>query len=118
MKPSNILYIGDDPSTRTKRETLTLALNGSPIEDGSRNITLTKIAGRLHDGTRSLEELIRDLHATNKARCKPSLYRHEVEKIAKSIHKREPCKPSKGKPPEEVLDFVSRHTLGVLETRP
>jgi Primase C terminal 1 (PriCT-1) len=100
----------------TKSNSLTTPsyLHGPSIPDGSRNVILTSIAGSLHDGTRSLEELVRDLHAINKARCKPPLSKHEIEKIAKSIHKRPMCVPSKGKPPPEVLNFVHRHWLGVL----
>ena len=37
-----------------------------------------------------------------------------MERIAKSIYRREPCKPSKGRPPQEVLEFVERHRVGVL----
>lgn len=87
------------------------------VPDGSRNVELTREAGRLHDGTRTLEELERCLQAVNEARCEPPLPRNEVRKIAGSIHRREPCKPSKGKPPEEVTDFVSRHRSGVLHAR-
>jgi hypothetical protein len=77
--------------TKYGGSTTTHYLNGPPIPDGSRNITLTKIAGSLHDGTRSLEQLIEDLMAVNRARCKPLLPANEVAKIAKSIHKRPKC---------------------------
>lgn len=93
-------------------------LDGPPIEDGSRNNTLTKIAGLLHDGTRSLNELIEDLHTVNKARCQPPTSKHEVSGIAKSIHQKPACVPSKGKPPEQVLEFVERHWVGVLKAKP
>jgi DNA-binding MarR family transcriptional regulator len=92
-------------------------LSGPPIPDGSRNVTLTSIAGGLHDGTRSLEQFTRDLMAVNKARCRPALPYSEVRGIARKIHRLTPCKPSKGRPPEEVIDFVSRHRVGVLEAR-
>ncbi len=90
-----------------------------PIPDGSRNIALTRVAGALHDGTRTLEELTEDLHAVNKARCEHDAYgrqlsRREVGWIAKSIHRRPPCTPGKGRPPEEIADFVYRHWIGVL----
>jgi DNA-binding MarR family transcriptional regulator len=118
MNSTNIVYIDDDDSTRTKRQTLSIALAGPPIQEGSRNVTLTRIAGMLHDGTRTLEQLTRDLMAVNRARCKPPLPANEVANIAKSIRKRPACVPSKGKPPEEVLDFVLRHWLGVLAVEP
>src|SRR3712207_4576610 len=76
------------------------------------------IAGRLHDGTRSLEELIEDLYKVNKARCKPPLSRRAVERIViKNYSRWTPCKSSKGKPADEVLEFVERHRVGVLWAR-
>ena len=68
---------------------------GPPIVEGQpgRNLELARIAGRLHDGTRSLDELARDLDGINQARCQPPVPFAEVAKIARSIHKREPCKP-------------------------
>jgi hypothetical protein len=71
----------------------TIALdNDSPIPEGTRNDTLTSIAGRLHDGTRTLEQLVTDLLAVNEARCTPPLEEVEISTIAVSIHRREPCK--------------------------
>ena len=92
-------------------------LDGPDTPDSSRNNTLTSIAGRLHDGTRSQEKLVEDLHKVNKARCKPPLPKSEVRRIAESIYKREPCRPGAAKPPEEVIEFVERHIAGVLEGR-
>jgi hypothetical protein len=66
-------------------------LDEAPIPDGSRNITLTRIAGRLHDGTRSLKQLTADLMEINQLRCVPPLPEREVRSIARSIHKRQPC---------------------------
>ncbi len=101
-----------------RRETLQPELAGPPIPDGSRNVTLTRIAGRLHNGTRTLAELTEDLHAVNKSRCEPPVSRREAEGIAKSIHPRPACIPSKGRPPVEVLDFVRRHWIGVVSAEP
>jgi hypothetical protein len=60
----------------------TADLAGPPILEGERNLQLTRIAGRLHDGTRDLSQLAVDLMAVNDARCTPSL----------EIYRREPCK--------------------------
>ena len=105
-------------TVRNDLTTFRIALNGPDILDGSRNNTLTSIAGTLHDGTRSQDELIEDLFRVNKARCKPPLSRHEVEGIVRKNYSTwTPCKPSKGRPPQEVLVFVERHRVGVLYGR-
>jgi len=94
---TNKIYNVRDVST-----TLRAVLNGPDIPRTTRNIRLTKIAGLLHDGTRTQEELVEDLHRVNKARCKPPLSRHAVEGIVKKNYSRwEPCVPSKGRPPDE-----------------
>lgn len=58
---------------RERGETLevTADLDGPPITYGSRNDTLTRIAGGLHDGSRSFDRLLVDLLAINEARCRP-----------------------------------------------
>ncbi len=73
---------------------------GEKIPDGCRNSTLTSIAGQLHDGTRDLERLTADLRGINDSRCVPPLPEGEVEKVAASIFKREPAKPSRNVTPE------------------
>jgi hypothetical protein len=71
-----------------------LDVAGPPIAEGERNTGLTSIAGRLHDGTRTLDTLTRDLHEISSARCVPPLAAEETSAIAKSIHGRSPCKPA------------------------
>jgi hypothetical protein len=66
-------------------------IEGPPILEGSRDNTLASIAGRLHDGTRSLDDLAEGLLKINAQRCEPPLPDQQVLKIAKSIHGREPC---------------------------
>lgn len=51
MDSTSIIYIDTDDPTTIRRETVSAGLEGPPILEGSRNITLTKIAGKLHDGT-------------------------------------------------------------------
>jgi bifunctional DNA primase/polymerase-like protein/primase-like protein len=68
----------------------------STIRRGERNDTLTRIAGRLHDGTRTLDELVRDLMAVNEARCAPPLPKEEGRRIARSIYGRGPCTSGPG----------------------
>jgi hypothetical protein len=71
-----------------------LDVAGAPIPEGGRNTTLTRIAGSLHDGTRTLDALTHDLEAINAARCVPPLEAAEVASIAKSISGKAPCKPA------------------------
>jgi Bifunctional DNA primase/polymerase, N-terminal/Primase C terminal 1 (PriCT-1) len=78
------------------RGAVSIDLSGPPIiaHQPGRNLELTSIGGRLHDGSRSLEELTRDLAEINEARCQPPLGLEEVKKIARSIHGRPPCNPA------------------------
>jgi DNA-binding MarR family transcriptional regulator len=87
---------GEKASTPRKgRGAVSIDLSGPPIIESQpgRNLELARIAGRLHDGTRTLDALTADLMAMNEARCQPPLPPDEVERIAKSIYARPPCKP-------------------------
>jgi hypothetical protein len=86
----------------------TAALDSGPIPAGTRDDTLTRIAGRLHDGARTLEELTGELLEVNTNRCLPPLPDTQVEKVARSIHARTPCKESTQATPEvlEILDEI------------
>jgi DNA-binding MarR family transcriptional regulator len=100
------------------REAVSIDVSGPPIVEGDpgRNISLAKIAGKLHDGSRTLDDLIRDLSEINGARCTPLLPTREVESIARSIFRRQPCKPSP-KVSDVVLERV-RHLRETAENRP
>ena len=76
---------------------------GPKIPEGRRNVELTRIAGRLHDGTRDLARLTADLAEVNERRCSPPLPDAEVEKIAASIHRRKPA----AAPSPQVLKALS-----------
>jgi hypothetical protein len=85
------------------------AADDDPIPEGARDNTLTRIAGRLHDGTRRLAELEEKLLTINEARCAPPLPEHQVRKIAASIHRRAPCAagtPAQGPEAREALAAV------------
>ena len=91
---------------------------GPPIPDGGRNLELTRIAGRLHNGSRNLDALIRDLEGINFARCTPPLEGREVARIARSIYGRTPCKPAPTVTPRvkaaaEYLRSVERPVKGM-----
>jgi hypothetical protein len=88
--------------------------DGGPIHEGARDETLARIAGRLHDGSRDLPQLEDDLQAANEARCLPPLPAPQVLKIARSIIRREPCRPARREPGPEtvaVLDKIERAIL-------
>ena len=77
-----------------------VSASGPAILEGSRDDTLASIAGRLHDGSRSLEDLAADLLEINAGRCEPPLPDAQVLKIARSINGREPCKAGGGATPQ------------------
>lgn len=85
---------------------------GPPITEGSRNDELVRIAGKLHDGTRTLEELIDDLTDINKARCVPAESAAKIERLARWAHNLEPCAASfaggRSRDPEAKLEELIR----------
>jgi DNA-binding transcriptional ArsR family regulator len=112
---------GGSEGASDSRSTVSTTLDGPPIPDGERNDTLASIAGRLHDGSRSLEQLAADLMAINAARCVAKdgrtpapLPEPEVIGIAHSIHRTEPCKPAP-ELDEETLEAVAALFTGILE---
>jgi hypothetical protein len=96
-----------DISDRPRQRSATNAnVDGPPILEGERDATLASIAGKLHDGTRTLTDLEADLLEINEARCVPPLPERQVLKIARSIHRRTPCKPSRPEPDTETLEAL------------
>jgi Bifunctional DNA primase/polymerase, N-terminal/Primase C terminal 1 (PriCT-1) len=81
--------------------------DGNPIPDGRRNETLASIAGRLHDGTRDLSQLEDALLNINEARCLPPLPPEQVRRIARSIYRYEPCRPTRREPDEETVQALA-----------
>jgi hypothetical protein len=89
-----------------------VAVDGPPILQGSRDDTLVRIAGRLHDGTRSLDDLTAELLEINARRCEPPLPDQQVVKVARSIHGREPCRPGRPKEVDELVGALSDYWHG------
>lgn len=93
---------------------VTADLSGPPIPFGTRNDTLARLAGKLHDGTRGFDQLLIDLEAINRARCEPPLGEHptdrpdELARIARSIISRPPCKRAAPSVTPEVLEELGR----------
>jgi Bifunctional DNA primase/polymerase, N-terminal/Primase C terminal 1 (PriCT-1) len=85
---------------------------GPPIFEGARDDTLTRIAGRLHDGTRSLDDLAAKLLEINAQRCEPPLPDQQVLKVARSIHGLEPCRPGRPKEVDELVGVLSDYWHG------
>ena len=91
--------------------TLVVDVEGPPLPVGRRNAELTRIAGRLHNGRRSLPELGAALMEVNRSRCAPELPAREVSKIAASIHRRPPCRAGSPagapRPDAQALDALA-----------
>lgn len=85
----------------------TLDLDGPPILEGSRHSTLLSLAGRLHDGSRTAEELQRDLRSINEDRCTPPLEVEEVAAIATWTASKEPCTSGRPAELEALIDRLS-----------
>jgi hypothetical protein len=103
--PEDLIEADPTPQPSRRRDGSTIGLETGPIPEGTRNETLTRIAGRLHDGSRNPETLATDLARINETRCTPPLPSTEVLGIAKSIWRREPCKPTVEVSPR-VLEVV------------
>lgn len=91
------------------------SVEGPPIPDGTRHKVMASIAGRLHDGTRSLTELEADLDDINKARCQPPLPEKDIEKLVRSYIRKQPCSPGKSaelKEKIEALEHAFWHAYG------
>jgi hypothetical protein len=81
--------------------------DGGPIPDGTRDETLTRIAGRLHDGTRDAGQLEEGLQVVNEARCIPPLPPGQVRKIARSIYRYEPCRPARREQDPDTVEALA-----------
>lgn len=73
-----------------------------PIPEGMRHATIRSILGSLHDGARTLEDLIRVAYKINAERCQPPIGStpdddqiSDLQDMAKWIFSKEPCKPSR-----------------------
>jgi hypothetical protein len=110
--PAWLIQLAQEPAEHEARgrrhrpTALNPNLDDPPILEGERDETLTSIAGRLHDGTRALPDLEADLMQINEARCVPPVSAQQVTKIARSIHKRTPCRPSGGSASAEALEAL------------
>ncbi len=98
---------------RAEREAI-----GGEIPNGSRNVMLTQIAGRLRRAGLAEAEILGALRESNRTRCLPSLPDREVAAIAKSVAKYPPGVPeAPSEPPrvwtlaDVVQDWRSEGTL-------
>jgi hypothetical protein len=88
--------------------------DGGPIHEGARDETLTRIAGRLHDGSRDLGQLEAALQAENESRCIPPLPYAQIRKISRSIHRYEPCRPALREPAPETVAALAKIERAIL----
>jgi hypothetical protein len=89
-----------------------VSVDGPAILEGTRDVTLTRIAGRLHDSTRSLDSLAAELLEINAKHCEPPLPDQQVVKVARSIHRREPCRAGRPKEVDELVGDLSDYWHG------
>ena len=78
------------PKRTWKGKTTGTTANGA-IPSGSRNVSLTRVAGRWRRQGMSADEIFTRLQAENAARCQPPLDADEVQKIAESVARYEPA---------------------------
>ena len=64
---------------------LTLKPEYPPITSGSRNLSLTSLAGQLHNQGYAKAEIYKELLYANSQACKPPLPQSEVELIVNSV---------------------------------
>jgi predicted ArsR family transcriptional regulator/DNA-binding transcriptional ArsR family regulator len=85
------------PSKRSCDTLVSIGLAGPEIPERQRNTVLTSLCGKLHDGSRNLQQLTDALKTIRDTRCEnPRNFPDtEVEKIARSIYQREPCNPAR-----------------------
>ena len=84
---------GGDPQTHCPGP-VDANLDGPTIPEGRRNTELVSIAGRLHDGTRTEEDLAAEVAAIRDARCEdPGTFTDtEIRAIVHWIASKEPCR--------------------------
>jgi hypothetical protein len=88
--------------------------DGESIPAGTRDETLTRIAGRLHDGTRDAAQLEEGLQGVNEARCIPPLPPGQVRKIALSVYRYEPCRPARRDASQDTVEALAAIEQGLL----
>jgi hypothetical protein len=58
-----------------------------PIEDGERNVTLTRLAGKLFHSQLPPKQVYRLLSEQNRERCQPPFTDHEIKVIVRSVYR-------------------------------
>lgn len=71
--------------SRPENGKIDLTPNYPPIPDGMRNISLTSLAGQLHNQGYTPKDIYRELLTVNQTACKPPLDIWEIENIVNSI---------------------------------
>ena len=71
-----------------------LTIEGLEVGEGERHYTLVSLAGLLHDGERSAEDIAEILRDVRDNYFEDGKGDEEVERIAEDMSRREPCRPS------------------------
>lgn len=81
---------GAPAGAHTASQGVDLVGGGNPIPSGQRDDTLTRLAGAMRRHGMGRDEILAAITQTNRTRCQPPLPQRQVEKIARSIARREP----------------------------
>jgi hypothetical protein len=107
----NTLLFGAPPTSETIEDELGHETsNPEPIREGTRNDTLTRIAGKLLGGGLSTKKVLADCLRINAQRCAPPLNEDEVRRIVESIAQRETLKPPAGAASKKRVHGLSLNT--------
>ena len=71
--------------SETHQRKIALKPEYPPITPGSRNLSLTSLAGQMHNQGYSKAEIYKELLYANSVACQPPLDRSEVELIVNSV---------------------------------
>jgi len=88
---------------------------GQPIRAGSRNASLTSLAGKLLRDGLSAGELLAALMAANQERCNPALKDVEVQAIARSVARYKPARTDEP-PPVAFGEIVIPSMADLVQT--
>jgi hypothetical protein len=102
--PAWLIELLTDRSVPSGTHLQTLPSTGGKVANGSRNSTLTSLAGKMRRAGASQPEIETALHSFN-GRCNPPLPEQEVARIAASVARYEPSEESQAVPDRAPLNW-------------
>lgn len=73
------------PTWEKPQDKIKLRPTYTPIQDGSRNLSLTSLAGQLHNMGYTKENIYKELLYANSTACNPPLDKYEIQNIVNSV---------------------------------